>query len=497
MQTRIPSIFKVSVLSAAMVTLSGCAVTSDPSRIGESIMSAGRITADASVKAYEGTKRVLGFDRLERQQPSDDVDMALMDGNSVFPPEDEQIAVVLPVDTDSALRVEPLAGIEQPPLGAPAIATMPAVDPNAIPVATIDYNHSVGANETMWTIAKTTTGNANNWRILAEINQLDINSPMQIGQEILIPADLVLPELVAGLAPQTVVPSAADEQVIGGTLEPIAAADLISNPIPNADSNGLVLGAANEEIITEDSLVNETLVVAAADADPTTDALVPAAPTRDPSIGAIALKADAGETLWDMAKRTTGDALNWKKIAEQNNFTEQDIGRIRYGQTIYVPVEMAKAELGGEKLMVAKAPAVVAEPKTPANADAEATDQLIAATTPAAGQTNQEAVDASAALVASASDLMDETKDIKIVEAKFQSDETIVADPADVNAAGQVIMVSGTYYPKAVYNEADFSSSLLMRVSPGTQMTVTRAMGPWFEVQTEFGIGYMHSRDIK
>lgn len=497
MQTRIPSVFKVSVLAAAMVTLSGCAVTSEPSRIGESIMSAGRITADASVKAYEGTKRILGFDRLERS--SADVDMALMDADSVFPSKNEQVAVAMPVDSNSALRVEPLGGsidgIDQPPLGAPAIATIPAIDPNAIPVATIDYNHSVGANETMWTIAKTTTGNANNWRILAEINQLDINTPMQIGQEILVPADLVLPELVAGLAPQTVVPSAADEQVIGGTLEPIAVADLISSPIPEAGSEGLVLGASNEEIITEDALNDETLVLAAADLP--TEEPVLAAPTLDPSVGAIALKADAGETLWDMAKRTTGDALNWKKIAEQNNFTEQDIGRIRYGQTIYVPVEMAKAELGGEKPMIAKASVPATDPKKSAVADAKATDQLIAATTPAAQPSNQEAVDASSALVASASNLLDETQDIKIVEAKFQSDQTIVAEPADVNAAGQVIMVSGTYYPKAVYNEADFSSSLLMRVSPGTEMTVTRAMGPWFEVQTEFGTGYMHARDIR
>ena len=58
-------------------------------------------------------------------------------------------------------------------------------------------------------------------------------------------------------------------------------------------------------------------------------------------------------------------------------------------------------------------------------------------------------------------------------------------------------MVSGTYYPKAVYNDADFSSSLLMRVSPGTTLQVSRAIGSWYEVSTDQGTGYVHARDIK
>lgn len=59
------------------------------------------------------------------------------------------------------------------------------------------------------------------------------------------------------------------------------------------------------------------------------------------------------------------------------------------------------------------------------------------------------------------------------------------------------ILVSGTYYPKAVYNKADFSSSLLMRVSPGTALKVAGAQGPWFKVETDKGVGYMHARDIR
>jgi len=80
------------------------------------------------------------------------------------------------------------------------------------------------------------------------------------------------------------------------------------------------------------------------------------------------------------------------------------------------------------------------------------------------------------------------------------SEDTLAADAEETLNDGTLpsqIMVSGTYYPKAIYNNADFSSSLLMRVSPGTTLEVSRAMGSWYEVETNQGIGYVHQRDVK
>ena len=102
--------------------------------------------------------------------------------------------------------------------------------------------------------------------------------------------------------------------------------------------------------------------------------------------------------------------------------------------------------------------------------------------------------------------------DIKIVEANFQGEppkelqlakqsDDLLAEQGEAapgtEADGDAVMVSGTYYPKAIYNEANFSSSLLMRVSPGTKLNVSKAVGPWFEVVTDKGVGYVHSRDTK
>jgi len=477
MHNRIPPMFKVTLVAAAF-TLSGCAATKEPSLIGEAIIGAGKVTADTGAKAVRGTKKLLGFGQNQDELQNDDVDLALLDNNQAYPADSANGAIIQPVQLNQAQRLD---NTLQAPIDAPAIATTPAIDPNAIPVATIDHKHVVGPNETMWTIAKLTTGDANNWRILAEINQLDLNTPMKIGQEILIPADLVLPQFVAAATPAPAQINVIDEAPVLSDLPPL---DLTA--MANLDANsGEQLQDATDELMTEPLASVDTDVMA----EPTLAASV------DPTLNAIPLEADVGETLWDMAKRTTGDATNWKAIATHNGFTEKDIGRIRYGQTIYIPSDLAKAELGGDKLMVADAEL----PESDVNADAAATDNLVAdATDEVAPATNAEAIDASASLVASASDdLMEEPKDIKIVEATFQTNENLAVDDITNSEPGQIIMVSGTYYPKAVYNEADFSSSLLMRVSPGTQMTVSKAMGPWYEVQTEFGVGYMHSRDIK
>jgi len=102
--------------------------------------------------------------------------------------------------------------------------------------------------------------------------------------------------------------------------------------------------------------------------------------------------------------------------------------------------------------------------------------------------------------------VLDETQDIKIVEATYKGDTSLEPLVSDTGASMEIthnasipteIKVSGTYYPKAIYNDADFSSSLLMRVSPGTTLQVADAIGSWFKVETEEGVGYVHQRDIQ
>ena len=215
------------------------------------------------------------------------------------------------------------------------------------------------------------------------------------------------------------------------------------------------------------------------------DTTVADAAVVDITAGAQRFKVGPGETLWNFAKRTTGDATNWKSIAAQNNFSEKQATTVYPGQTVYVPSAIVKSIDGGvDNTAVASAAA------------------------PKLDDTDTDALEAAAAVLASSASILDDAAPIKIVEAKFQEDETgtVALETAELskeasqqlnNNSAQQIMVSGTYYPKAIYNEADFSSSLLMRVSPGTKLSVSKAVGPWYQVVTEKGVGYVHTRDIR
>jgi len=123
----------------------------------------------------------------------------------------------------------------------------------------------------------------------------------------------------------------------------------------------------------------------------------------------------------------------------------------------------------------------------------------LAAAQPAATDATAErtVIDATAAVSEAATE-----EELTIIPTTFKSEPLVVEETPAENTAmaagtGESIVVSGTYYPKAVYNDANFSASLPMRVSPGTELQVIRSLGPWFEVRTEQGIGFVHSRDIK
>ena len=53
--------------------------------------------------------------------------------------------------------------------------------------------HEVASGENLWQIAKKTTGNPNNWRVLADINNLQSDGAVFSGQELLIPSRLTRP----------------------------------------------------------------------------------------------------------------------------------------------------------------------------------------------------------------------------------------------------------------------------------------------------------------
>jgi len=558
MPNNTPVVFKKTLLAAAVVvSLSACSTmpqVPDLGGVGDGIVKAGKATASAGKKTWDTTTYLLGF----TDAPGEDADA----------PSDEQLLVDRTQDQDSVNQALPQTGeLADAPILENAAEARPAVvqqataviDPeqsatdnlaslpvDALPSDTlpsdtlasntlqlgpeapltagatasvaIDVVHKVAANETLWDIAKLTTGDATNWHTLADVNDLEQSATVFPGQELIIPAALVKDEYASTLAAISLdtVPGAQEGSDSSMINEPVIAAAVESG---------------ESEPLTDQSLTTEL----AADAQ-VTDDLVADSAAQLASIeqNATPIELNDGETLWDFAKRTTGDATNWQAIASQNNFTEKQSVTVRPGQTIFVPLDLLKDSAQTSSTDSAQAvdgqtteeAVVAAVTEAPANVT-EATIEPLAAALPATdvqpliqdagAEINPEAtLTDSAARVAEGSSLqdsgatsaesamLDETKPLTIVEATYKSDDSLTLT-ADVEAQQIVenanipaqIKVSGTYYPKAVYNNADFSSSLLMRVSPGTTLQVTRAMGTWFEVETDKGVGYVHQRDIQ
>ena len=175
-----PVLFKRSLLAVAIISLSACSTTPrdedyDLSQIGEGIMSAGRTTADVSQRAWNKTTYLLGFSDVENSSDSDlimdEVDLALMEEDALIP---DSEATPIPVVIESATAIPP----DQAPVSADQtlleIKTAESTVEDAVAIE--DLVHEVESRETLWDISKKTTGDANNWHVLADVNNLAPNA---------------------------------------------------------------------------------------------------------------------------------------------------------------------------------------------------------------------------------------------------------------------------------------------------------------------------------
>lgn len=450
---------KFAVVIASALLLSGCAsIGSKDSARNDPINRLASSVTEAGTRVWSGTRHLFKLkDRSGSSEETldefhDEVDMALLDAE-----------VYNAMDSDAA---QPTALDEKPVIeGAALDITVSDADPLKIPEAPQeeiaaadtapatmgasdeDLFHVIGENETLWVLAKMLTGNANNWRTLAEINGLDENGAVYVGQKIRIPGNLKRVPLDSD-AP------AAENTVIAKTED--------AKPLPASTSS-----EGESQLVT----------------------------------------VQAGESMWFLAKRMTGNPENWLAIAEFNGMDERAANLVRYGQKLKIPSNLL---IDGATDTVAEGEssgATKALPKTEA-ADAVAKAILPKGANDAIGVASG-TTDGKRQLAAADAPASEDGK-LVTVPANFQS--TPPTDlPKEAKKAGEAhllankklpvelqsdeIMVSGTYYPKAIYNEANFSSSLLMRVSPGTKLKVSKAIGPWYQVKTDKGVGFVHSRD--
>ena len=521
-----PFIVKSSVAAAVVLSVSACSSTGEKSNfdlgtIGAGIAKAGKATADVSRKTWDNTTYLLGF---SDEKPGDNSGLsdeqllaASQDSQTTFTTRDSQVLPLAdlpeiqldadgrPVLVEQATAVNDASAIPAIADGSnEALTELSQASSDNSGGAQEDILHEVAAGETLWDIAKMTTGDATNWHTIADMNNLDQSAAVFPGQTLIIPG-----ELNEQIEPDnSVAQLAADTEV----------SDTASDVIADAASTEL-LGSSN-----------------------TTSAQVA-------NVASEAFEINDGETLWDFSKRTTGDATNWQAIAAHNGFTEKQAVTVRPGQTIQVPQDLVREQFDVVATPLAESMLSESTLAESANENADSDEIVAAATTAVSGTSSTELTAESvetevlaAANAVAPSDAIDgsgveqqladsglvdeaqlqaatrlelpsqtqelaqsEAQDTTIVEATYKTDSALGV-LTDEDSAVQItenanipaeIRVSGTYYPKAVYNNADFSSSLLMRVSPGTTLQVSGATGNWFEVETDKGVGFVHQRDIQ
>ena len=513
-----------------LLTLSACASRpiADPDsrtgRAGEKLSQAGKklgeVSSDLWVKTkhvfrLDGTDAYHGDEAVAQKNPvempekfKDEVDLALVQDEFETGPGNNDTVTLAAVGSSEAemVEMEPMPVIEIVPLERSADASAQSLDTelklgaaaaneelsvqevavvedeaiidevklnsdsdaNFQPVmARADLEYEVQANENLWDISKRLTGDATNWQQLAALNSLDHNGTVYGGKTIQIPGDMLKPGINADNAGPTLAAATP-------AIEPAADSATESAPKRLKVPTATAVEAVSEVIVADASEASDTPAV-------------PAGPSTS-------FKVQAGESMWEMAKRTTGDATNWKEIAAANNMTPEEAALIKYGQSLEIPDALLKKSVADE----ATAPAVAAATGNTEVEEAAPVKEVAAVEVIEPVATEAEATEASIEVASDAAN--DES--MKIMPAKFQAEPTVIneqvaeTDTAETQEADWV-MVSGTYYPKAVYNDANFSATLLTRVSPGTKLQVSRAIGPWFEVKTAQGTGYVHSRDIK
>ena len=86
---------------------------------------------------------------------------------------------------------QPMPAITDQAVTKPDTISSISVNPALDDLPAINQVHEVQSGETLWRIAKLTTGNATNWRSLAKFNNLNFDVRIRPGQQLKIPANLV------------------------------------------------------------------------------------------------------------------------------------------------------------------------------------------------------------------------------------------------------------------------------------------------------------------
>ncbi|MDO6460115.1 LysM peptidoglycan-binding domain-containing protein [Granulosicoccaceae sp. 1_MG-2023] len=246
------------------------------------------------------------------------------------------------------------------------------------------------------------------------------------------------------------------------------------------------------------------------------------------------------DTLSAIAQQYTGDAANWKRLAEFNGL--QPPYSIRVGDELLIPDDSLPVPISETATSTASAPApviklptrivpptrmgqaatsddtestnrmamqsdeiVVPEPavsETPSTLPAAEVAEVTDA--PSAGAAEETQVGGVRQRLSSLSTLIKtgfrkptaSTSGTEIAVADEDKVEAVVSENTTAASVSRV-RVTGDFTPKAVYKAPDYASGLVMRVAPGSVFETTGRDGDWIAISTDNGSGYIFHRDVQ
>ena len=203
-------LFKRSLIALAVLSVSGCSSlpqisTIDMGGVGDGIAQAGKVTVDATRNTWNTTVSFLGFGNKEvdtNQQdqylPGKRMSSGSKDNKALLPealvPKIRLPDTLPPADIQTKSNV--VAELTKKPTKDLIGRVSLHQDSEISSQSTENIMHEVAAGENLWQIAKRTTGNATNWKVLADINNLQPDGAVFSGQMLSIPSSLK-PELTA------------------------------------------------------------------------------------------------------------------------------------------------------------------------------------------------------------------------------------------------------------------------------------------------------------
>lgn len=185
-----------------------------------------------------------------------------------------------------------------------------------------------------------------------------------------------------------------------------------------------------------------------------------------------------GDTLALISKRLTGQLANWRTIAEHNEISNP--GNIAAGDTLRIPTELLQTTQ-----------------LTPIQVAASATTSPTVTTGTGVSVVRSQASlpDVNANIKVSAVDVNRSFSLLPIgsIDVSRVPQSQVLVNP---NVTAPKIRVTGTYYPKGIYQQPADYAPLLKRVTPGTVFELEYKIGDWFKVKTDQGDGYIRYSDV-